>query len=481
MEPWDVTIVGGGVLGTSIAYWLANRYEGRIAVLEKEVDVAAHTSRRNTGVVHRPFYLDPVGRKVFARCSQAAYGMWKTYAAARRLPWLQVSTFEVATREEGVSRLEKYLQWGLANGMGEDELELLTPADVRRYEPNVRCHGAIWSKTDTAVDYREFTQSVRDDAEAAGAKFLLGSEVASVDVAGNVLEVRLAERQEGRVFIDPRRRISVRVGRGTEPHRTRFLINCAGGNSIDLAHRLGVGLEYTDLHFRGEYWEIDPAYHFLSSRNIYTVPRHPELPFLDPHWIVRANGRREIGPNAVPVSGPYTYRGFFDNPKALSDKLFESPLRNKLRLLVNPDFVTLAAEEWASSVSKAVMAKRAQEFLPALRVEHLVRPGTAGVRASVIDRGGNFVKEAIELVGPHSYHITNYNSPGATGAPAYAAWTVQRLARSGHLDHLKPKTAKASGLWDFDAIRAAIEGPVSQTETTEPVSRPLENVNLKQG
>ena len=86
MEPWDVTIVGGGVLGTSVAYWLANRYEGRIAVLEKEIDVAAHTSRRNTGVVHRPFYLDPVDRKVFARCAQIAYGMWKEYAAARGLP-----------------------------------------------------------------------------------------------------------------------------------------------------------------------------------------------------------------------------------------------------------------------------------------------------------------------------------------------------------------------------------------------------------
>src|SRR5438132_410494 len=203
MEPWDVTIVGGGVLGTSIAYWLAQQYEGRIAVLEKEVDVAAHTSRRNTGVVHRPFYLDPVGRKVFARCA----------------------------------------------------------------------------------------------------------------------EVRLAAPEEERVYVDPRRKISVRVGRGQEPHRTRYLINCAGGNSIDIAHRLGVGREYTDLHFRGEYWEIDPAHHYLSSRNIYTVPRHPELPFLDPHWIVRADGRREIGPNAVPVSGPYTYRGFLDGPDEMAKKL----------------------------------------------------------------------------------------------------------------------------------------------------------------
>ena len=461
MEPWDVTIVGGGVLGTSIAYWLAQQYEGRIAVLEKEVDVAAHTSRRNTGVVHRPFYLDPVGRKVFARCAQVAYGMWKAYAASRGLPWLEISTFEVALREEDQGRLEKYRQWGLANGMHEDELELLTPSDVRRYEPNVRCQGAIWSKTDTAVDYREFTQSVRDDAEAAGAKFLLGSEVASVDVAGDLLEVRLAAPEEERVYIDPRRKISVRVGRGQEPHRTRYLINCAGGNSIDIAHRLGVGREYTDLHFRGEYWEIDPAHHYLSSRNIYTVPRHPELPFLDPHWIVRADGRREIGPNAVPVSGPYTYRGFFDGPKELSKKLLEVPLRNKLRLLVNPDFVALAAEEGASSVSKRVMAKRAQEFLPSLRVGYLVRPGTAGVRASVVDRSGNFVKEAIELPGPHSYHITNYNSPGATGAPAFAAWTVQRLARAGHLDHLKAKAAKPGGLWDFERITEAIEAPAA--------------------
>src|SRR5216117_1770412 len=411
MEPWDVTIVGGGVLGTSVAYWLANRYEGRIAVLEKEVDVAAHTSRRNTGVVHRPFYLDPVGRRVFARCAQVAYGMWKVYAASRGLPWLEISTFEVALREEDQGRLEKYRQWGLANGMREDELELLTSSDVRRYEPNVRCHGAIWSKTDTAVDYREFTQSVRDDAEAAGAKFLLGSEVASVDVACDLLEVRLAAPEEERVYIDPRRKISVHVGRGREAHRTRFLINCAGGNSIALAHRLGVGREYTDLHFRGEYWEIDPAYHFLSGRNIYTVPRHPDLPFLDPHWIVRADGRREIGPNAVPVAGPYTYRGFFRNPVEAIKKIFEQPIANKIALLYNRDFLELAGQEWLSSISKGEMARRAQEFIPELKVQYLTKPGIAGVRAQVIDRNGNFIKEAIELKGPGSYHITNYNSP----------------------------------------------------------------------
>jgi len=206
---------------------------------------------------------------------------------------------------------------------------------------------------------------------------------------------------------------------------------------------------------------VDPARYYLSSRNLYTVPRHPELPFLDPHWIVRADGRREIGPNAVPVPGPYTYRGFFDDPADLVRKFFESPVVNKLAVLVNPEFMTLATQEWASSISKRAMAKRVQEFLPDLRVEHLTRPGTAGVRAQVVDRHGNFIKEAIEIPGPHSFHVTNYNSPGATGSPAYTAWIVNLLGREGQLDHLKAKAPKPSGLWDFDAICAAIEAPAT--------------------
>src|SRR2546428_13457087 len=111
MEPWDVTIVGGGILGTSFAYWLATRYEGRIAVLEKEAQVAQHTSRLNTGVVHRPFYPDPAGRRVFARSSQLAYGMWKSDAAPRGLPCVPVGTIEVAPRAERVSPVATDPKW----------------------------------------------------------------------------------------------------------------------------------------------------------------------------------------------------------------------------------------------------------------------------------------------------------------------------------------------------------------------------------
>ncbi|HLE64906.1 MAG TPA: FAD-dependent oxidoreductase, partial [Candidatus Bathyarchaeia archaeon] len=333
-EPWDVAIVGGGILGTSVAYWLANQYEGRISVLEKESQVAVHTSHRNTGVVHRPFYLDPKARRVFARSAQVAYGMWKTYAKERGLPWQPVTTLEVATRPEQVPRLEKYYHWGLENGMREEELELLTSEEVRKLEPHVRCYGAVWSKTDTAVDYRALTQSLQGDAEREGVKFLFGSDVKSISSSQDMLQIH--------------------VRNGGDSIQARFLINCAGGNSIRIAHMLGVGREYTDLNFRGEYWQIAQEWVHLATRNIYTVARHPELPFLDPHWIVRADGRREIGPNAVPVAGPYTYSGFFRNPLEVLEKVLEPPIVNKVSLLYNKDFLTLAGEEWMSSISKKV-------------------------------------------------------------------------------------------------------------------------------
>jgi L-2-hydroxyglutarate oxidase len=159
----------------------------------------------------------------------------------------------------------------------------------------------------------------------------------------------------------------------------------------------------------------------------------------------------------VPVAGPYTYSGFFKDPAQLIGKLLEPPVRNKLSLLFNREFLNLSREEWKSSLFKSVMAQRAQKFLPELKPEYLTTPGIAGVRSSLIDQNGTFIKEAVELAGPMSYHITNYNSPGATGAPAYAAWLVRKLKLKGYLDHLTPRRDQPGQLWDFKAVCDSID------------------------
>jgi len=79
-----------------------------------------------------------------------------------------------------------------------------------------------------------------------------------------------------------------------------------------------------------------------------------------------------------------------------------------------------------------------------------------GVRSSVVDSSG-FVPEALLLRGNASAHVINFNSPGATGAPAYSAMVVETLRSWGCLDILKPKEPRASVPgWDFQAVTSGL-------------------------
>ena len=54
----DFLIVGGGVIGLSIARRLSSMYpKVAVTILEKEISgLGAHTSGRNSGVLHAGFY-----------------------------------------------------------------------------------------------------------------------------------------------------------------------------------------------------------------------------------------------------------------------------------------------------------------------------------------------------------------------------------------------------------------------------------------
>jgi len=115
--------------------------------------------------------------------------------------------------------------------------------------------------------------------------------------------------------------------------------------------------------------------------------------------------------------------------------------------LTNRDFLKLISTEFLSSVSKSAMVHRLQQFIPKVQPECFNKHGTAGIRTPVISPKGEFVKDILELLGKNSFHIVNYNSPGATGAPAYSAFIIKKLQDKGFLDYSKkPKES----FWDFE-------------------------------
>lgn len=425
----DVTIIGAGILGTSLAYFLSQATQKKILVLEQAPEVAYHTSRRNTGKVHAPFLYDPQKKRLFARAAALGFDMWQTFAKEKGLPFKRDGVLEVSLDEQGTRRLEKYMSWGEQNGLEKEELKLLDSSDVSRQEPEVHCKNAIFCTKDASVDYGSFTAALMEDAKNAGATFLLNTRAEEI------------EYREGLYLI--------KTGSGTV--ETGFVINAAGGMSIDIAHAMRVAEDLTDIHFRGEYWQADPAYNNLTQVSVYSVPKYPEYPFLDPHWIVRHDGRCEVGPNAVPVFSAYGYN-FTENIKEFPSKILEMLTSGAAKMLFDSQFISLASGEFLSSVSKTVMINRVKEFLPRVDPSKFHTRGTAGVRASVIDKSGAFVPDAIIKQEENSLHVLNYNSPGATGALPFAVHVIEQLRKKGVISIQNAKC----GPWDLQHILESI-------------------------
>ncbi|MCL4355611.1 MAG: FAD-dependent oxidoreductase [Nitrososphaerota archaeon] len=73
----DVLVVGAGILGVATACWLSGLYDCRIALIDLARSAGAHTSARNTGVIHRPYYLDPAKKRAFVRTALLPHGLWR--------------------------------------------------------------------------------------------------------------------------------------------------------------------------------------------------------------------------------------------------------------------------------------------------------------------------------------------------------------------------------------------------------------------
>jgi (S)-2-hydroxyglutarate dehydrogenase len=430
---YKVAVIGGGVLGTSIAYFLsAHAHDPEsVALVEQEKNIASHTSSRNTGKVHAPFLYDPVKKKTFAKAAALGYEMWHKYSEYKSLPFKRDGVLEVAVDDKGIDRLEKYMKWGEANGLTKTELKLLDKAEAEKMEPNVRCASAIYCSKDGSVDYGALALALMHDLQSFGCKLLLGHKVQ-----------RISPGKEGYSIAMQSSEISA-----------EYLVNVAGGNSMDIAHMMGVAREYTDLHFRGEYWQAPSQYQDLTKLSIYSVPKRPEYPFLDPHWIVRADGRREIGPNAVPVFGPYAY-GWRRNLADMLPKMIESSRTSARRVFFDRQFLSLASTELKSSLSKTSMINRVREFLPKINPSAFVQRGTSGIRSSVIDRTGRFVPDTLVLQRNSSLHVLNYNSPGATGALPMAANIASKIIEASALSTIdRPRS-----LWDACTIADRMKG-----------------------
>src|SRR3954447_18939245 len=110
-QAYDIVIIGGGIVGLAAAMELLTRYPSlRMAVLEKERELASHQTGHNSGVIHSGIYYTPGSLK--AKACVAGKARLISFCDEHNIPSELCGKVIVATREEELPRLERLYQYG---------------------------------------------------------------------------------------------------------------------------------------------------------------------------------------------------------------------------------------------------------------------------------------------------------------------------------------------------------------------------------
>ena len=379
---YDVTIIGGGIVGLATAWKVLERHPGlKLAVLEKEAQVATHQTDRNSCVIHSGIYYKPGSAKAL-NCVKGA-GMLIDFAREQGIPFELCGKVIIAGQEHELPVLEGIYQRGLQNGL--TGIKLLDAKEIKEIEPHCFAIKGIWVPQTGIIDFRVVANRLTEMITERGGEVITGFKVEKINEVADVIV----------------------VSSDHDEVTSRIAIGCAGLYADHLARLAGLEPPHQIVPFRGEFYSLVPEAEKLVSGLIYPVP-DINFPFLGVHLTKRIGGGVEAGPNAVLAFRREGYKHFDIHTGELMEAL-----RYK-------GFQQLALKHWrkgmdemARSFSARAFLKSLQKLVPELRLQDIMRSRT-GVRAQALDPEGNLVDDYVVLHQEKMIHICNAPSPAAT-------------------------------------------------------------------
>jgi len=191
-QSFDVAVVGGGIVGLSVA-WRARRRGMSVCVLERG-ELGAATSRVAAGML-APVTEADAGELALLELGLRSARLWPAFAAELReaggldVGYRECGTLVVARDADDAEALER--EHDLRERLGLDAQRLL-PSAARALEPALAPHlrGALSVPGDHAVDPRLVCAALAAACERAGVVLRTGAEVGDLaDVPGEQVVV----------------------------------------------------------------------------------------------------------------------------------------------------------------------------------------------------------------------------------------------------------------------------------------------------
>jgi L-2-hydroxyglutarate oxidase LhgO len=391
----DILIVGGGIVGLSIARELnSRRPDLKITVLEKESALARHASGRNSGVLHAGFYYWPDSLK--ARFTAEGNRLLTEYCLKNALSINRCGKVVVSKDEGDLETLHELKRRGDINGVA---LEIVDERQLKDLEPNAKTFlKALYSPATSSINPVEVVECIGDELKAKKC----------VDIRFNE---RFCKREDASTVTSSGLKI-----------RYKHLINTAGLYADKIAHKFGVGLKYTLIPFKGLYLEYEDDN--IINRHIYPVPDLNE-PFLGLHFTKTVEGKVKVGPTAIPALWRENYGGISNfNPKELMEILAtEAGL-----FIMNPFNFRKTVLSEVKKYHRRFLVKQAARLVKTIDPEKFGSSSTPGIRAQLLDRDEKrLTMDFVVEHGENSTHILNAVSPAFTCAFSFSRFVVDGI------------------------------------------------------
>jgi len=394
MRPYDFLVIGGGVIGLSIARELKARHaEARIILIEKESACGAHASGRNSGVLHAGFYYSPDSLK--AKFTKLGNERMTVYCEQKGIPLNRCGKLVVAKDAGDLPSLDELVKRGRANAI---EIQELTEAEAKQIEPRVKTYQrALFSPRTSTVNPMHVVEAMQRDALHEG------------------IEIRFDTAYIGRTDHG--------VRTGSDTITAGYVVNAAGLYADKIALDYGFSEKYRILPFKGLYLYSNEPPGSIRT-NIYPVP-DLRNPFLGVHFTITADGKAKIGPTAIPAFWRENYDGL-SNFKL--GEMMEVAGRG-LGLLTNAqfDYRRLAVEEIAK-YSRSKMVELASVLADGVQESNYQKWGRPGIRAQLLDITKRKLEMDFVLEGDRrSMHVLNAVSPAFTCSLPFAAHVCDQI------------------------------------------------------
>ena len=176
---FDIAIIGGGIVGLASAYKITlNHPDLRIAVLEKEEELATHQTGHNSGVIHSGIYYTPGSTK--SRTCIEGRKQLVAFAKKYRIPHEICGKIIVATHPKELVNLELILQNGQESNI--EGIEEIEAEQIRDIEPFCQGIAGIYIPCTGIINFKKVAEKFAELMVAkSNNKILASHEVTALD------------------------------------------------------------------------------------------------------------------------------------------------------------------------------------------------------------------------------------------------------------------------------------------------------------